>query len=133
MNFPKESMVTCSTTYIPYSSCCFIRKVCMWFRKILKWLSLSRNGMSMATFCRAVQFFGLYLPSFIVSYFFSMASMVFGVLSTFNFPTIVYLKKKNRVNLCFHISYIKDMCKIMEKYFVSIQHNKNMFSGVFYK
>lgn len=50
-----------------------------------------------------------------------MVFMVFGVLLIFNFLIIVYLKKKNRVNFCFYISYIKDiMCKIMEKYFVFI-------------
>lgn len=53
---------TCSTTYIPYCSCCLMRNGCIWLRKILRWLSLSRNGMSMATFCRDLQFLGLYWP-----------------------------------------------------------------------
>lgn len=81
-------MFTCSITYIAYSSCCFIRKACIWFRKILRWLSLSRNGTRMATRCRDVQFSGTKPPSFITPYFCSIVVHVCGsVLLTVMLPT----------------------------------------------
>lgn len=94
-------MLTCSITYIAYSSCCFIRKACIWFRKILRWLSLSRNGTRMATRCRDVQFSGTKPPSFITLYFCSIVVHVCGsVLLTVMLPTSVDMRKHFIYFLC---------------------------------